>query len=59
MADSRQRKALGDTAEAHTRRFLEAQGMTFVAAQWRRPGGELDLVMVDPASECLVFVEVK
>ncbi|MGN6030705.1 MAG: YraN family protein [Thermomicrobiales bacterium] len=59
MADSRQRKALGDTAEAHARRFLEAQGMTFVAAQWRRPGGELDLVMVDPASECLVFVEVK
>lgn len=34
--------------------------MTFVASQWRRPGGELDLVMVDTAKEgCLVIVEVK
>ncbi|MGC4191558.1 MAG: YraN family protein [Thermomicrobiales bacterium] len=57
MAD-RKRKTLGDTAEAHARRFLEARGMTFVTAQWRRPSGELDLVMVD-ADECLVAVEVK
>ena len=59
MTDTHRRKTLGDNAEAHARRFLEAQGMTFVAAQWRRPGGELDLVMLDPASECLVVVEVK
>lgn len=51
------RKRLGDTAEAHARRFLESRGMSFVAAQWRRPCGELDLVMLD--GDCLVIVEVK
>ncbi|MGC4108630.1 MAG: YraN family protein [Thermomicrobiales bacterium] len=59
MTTDRRRKALGDATEAHARRFLEAQGMDFVASQWRRPGGELDLVMIDPASDCLVIVEVK
>lgn len=57
MPDSRARKTLGDSAEAHARRFLEAQDMTFVTAQWRRRGGELDLIMLD--GECLVVVEVK
>lgn len=59
MPDSHARKTLGDNAEAQARRFLETQGMVFVAAQWRRVGGELDLVMLDPASDCLVIIEVK
>jgi len=59
MAEPHRRKTLGDTAEAHARRFLEAQGMACIAAQWRRPTGELDLVMVDGADDCLVIVEVK
>ncbi|MGB3328015.1 MAG: YraN family protein [Thermomicrobiales bacterium] len=54
----RRRKELGDASEARARRYLEARGMTFVAGQWRRPGGELDLVMLD-ADDSLVIVEVK
>lgn len=55
---SRNRRAsLGQAGEHHARRFLEAKGFTFIAANWRCRYGELDLVMQD--GECLVFVEVK
>jgi putative endonuclease len=51
------RRRLGDFGEAHARRHLEAKGYRFLAAGWRCPQGELDLVMGD--GEELVFVEVK
>lgn len=51
------RALLGQAGEHHARRFLEAKGFTFIAANWRCRHGELDLVMQDGA--CLVFVEVK
>lgn len=51
------RRGLGTAGEGHARRYLEAQGLRFRAANWRFAGGELDLVMDD--GDCLVFVEVK
>jgi putative endonuclease len=55
-------KARGKTAEAAARAMLERSGLRFVAANVRFRGGELDLVMLDPAARggaCLVFVEVR
>ena len=51
------RQVLGAAGEQLARRHLEQQGYRFVAANWRRPYGELDLVMRD--GDVLVFVEVK
>lgn len=51
------RAALGAAGEALARRWLEARGYAFVAANWRCRSGELDLVMVD--GDELVVVEVK
>lgn len=53
-------KRLGDAAEAQARRFLEAQGLRWVASNFRTPGrggGEIDLIMRD--ADTLVFVEVR
>jgi len=57
-----ERQARGETAEAAARAVLERGGLRFVAANVRFRGGELDLVMLDPAERggaCLVFVEVR
>ena len=51
------RQVLGAAGEQLARRHLEQQGYRFVTANWRRPYGELDLVMRD--GDALVFVEVK
>jgi putative endonuclease len=51
------RQVLGAAGEGLARRYLEQQGYRFVAANWRRPYGELDLIMRD--GDALVFVEVK
>lgn len=51
------RRRLGDRGEERARRYLEGKGYVFVAANWRCPAGELDLVMRDGAE--VVFVEVK
>jgi putative endonuclease len=50
-------RRLGDRGEGHARRFLEGKGYVFVAANWRCPAGELDLVMRDGGE--VVVVEVK
>lgn len=51
------RQVLGAAGELLARRHLEQRGYRFVAANWRRPYGELDLIMRD--GDALVFVEVK
>jgi putative endonuclease len=51
------RQGLGAAGERIARRHLEQQGYTFTTANWRYPGGELDLIMRD--GDVLVFVEVK
>ncbi len=51
------RQVLGTAGEGLARRYLEQRGYRFVAANWRRPYGELDLIMRD--GNVLVFVEVK
>ena len=51
------RTRLGDMGEAAARRFLEAQGYRILAAKFRCPWGELDLVAQD--GDDLVFVEVR
>ena len=51
------RQELGATGERLARRHLEQRGYRFVAANWRRTYGELDLIMRD--GDVLVFVEVK
>ena len=51
------RQGSGAEAEFVARRYLEAKGLEFVAANYRCRYGELDLVMRDRA--CLVFVEVR
>ena len=51
------RQGLGAAGERLARRHLEQQGYEFIAANWRRPYGELDLIMRD--GDTLVFIEVK
>jgi putative endonuclease len=51
------RQSLGAAGERLARRHLEQLGYEFLAANWRYPGGELDLIMHD--GDVLVFVEVK
>jgi putative endonuclease len=50
-------RQLGRQGEAHVRRYLEARGLRFRAANWRCAAGELDLIMID--GDEVVFVEVK
>ncbi len=47
----------GQRAEEHARRFLETQGLTLVASNYRSRWGEIDLIMRDGPE--LVFVEVR
>lgn len=47
----------GARAEHLARQYLQRQGLTFVAANVRGPGGEIDLIMRH--GQTLVFVEVR
>lgn len=51
------RRAQGDAYEHRARMFLEAQGLSFVRANWQTSQGEIDLAMREGAR--LVFVEVR
>src|SRR5688500_18618468 len=57
MADRAANARRGKSGESHARVWLEGRGYTTVAANWRCPSGELDLVMLH--RDELVFVEVK
>ena len=47
----------GERGEALAARYLEDQGLTVLAKNWRCPEGELDLVLTD--GRTLVVCEVK
>ena len=53
------RRARGALVEAHARQHLLRAGLRELAANANYRGGELDLVMLDPRSESVVFVEVR
>ena len=50
-------KQVGDAAEQRARRWLEGQGLGFIAANVRERGGEIDLIMRE--GNTTVFVEVR
>ncbi len=50
-------KQTGDAAELRARRWLERQGLSFIAANVHERGGEIDLIMHDGV--VTVFVEVR
>lgn len=51
------RSDLGREGECFARRYLEQQGMTILAANFRTRRGEIDLIAQD--ADTVVFVEVK
>lgn len=51
------RKRIGDTGEAAVAFYLECQGYSIVARQFRSPRGEIDLIAVHGTT--VAFVEVK
>lgn len=58
----RKRAGLGPRGEAIARRHLKRRGMKILAANYRCPVGEADLIALDPSGlygRTLAFVEVK
>jgi putative endonuclease len=55
--DNRYRKEAGDQGEATALQYLQAAGLKLIERNFRCPGGELDLVMLE--QQTLVFVEVR
>lgn len=55
------RKELGQIGEAAAREYLEGNGWTVVASNWRCRAGEIDLIAHPPEPEqhTLVFIEVR
>lgn len=51
------KRELGSQQEEKAFRFLEEQGLLLVTRNYRKPEGEIDLIMRD--GNTLVFVEVK
>jgi putative endonuclease len=51
------RQTLGQQAEKLALQYLNKQGLMLIEANYRRPFGEIDLIMQDQAT--LVFVEVR
>jgi putative endonuclease len=47
----------GELGERAAKKFLQGQGLKFLAANFRSERGEIDLIFRD--QDCLVFVEVK
>ncbi|HEV2320112.1 MAG TPA: YraN family protein [Verrucomicrobiae bacterium] len=47
----------GTVGEKAAKKFLKQQGLKFLAANFRSPRGEIDLILRD--GDCLVFAEVK
>src|SRR5450631_2117612 len=47
----------GELGERAAKKFLQKQGLKFLAANFRSERGEIDLIFRD--GDCLVFIEVK
>src|SRR5271156_736075 len=47
----------GELGERSAKKYLQKQGLKFLAANFRSARGEIDLIFRD--EDCLVFVEVK
>ena len=50
---------IGRAAESRALRHLEAAGLVLLTRNYRCRAGEIDLVMLDPAAQVLVLVEVR
>ncbi len=50
---------IGKKGEQIAKQYLLDKGLSFRAANIRVPGGEIDLLMYDPITKELIFVEVK
>jgi putative endonuclease len=50
---------IGRAAESRALRHLEATGLVLLTRNYRCRAGEIDLVMLDPAAQVLVLVEVR
>ena len=50
---------LGRRAERRAARHLRRRGLRLLARNLRTPAGEIDLLCEDPATACLIFVEVR
>lgn len=57
IKDRTNRQLLGQQAEKLALQYLNKQGLMLIEANYRRPFGEIDLIMQDQAT--LVFVEVR
>jgi len=53
------RHTLGRRAETLAADYLQERGYAIVARNWRRPDGELDLVVTRDRDSLCVFVEVR
>ncbi|WP_211461203.1 YraN family protein [Collimonas silvisoli] len=53
------RQASGQIAEARALSYLQQHGLKLIEQNFRCKGGEIDLILAEPASDLLVFVEVR
>ena len=53
------RQASGQIAEDRALAYLQQRGLKLIERNFRCKGGEIDLILAEPASNLLVFVEVR
>jgi putative endonuclease len=53
------RQASGQMAEDRALAYLQQRGLKLIARNFHCKGGEIDLILAEPASNLLVFVEVR
>lgn len=53
------RQASGQMAEDRALAFLQQRGLKLIDRNFRCKGGEIDLILAEPASNLLIFVEVR
>ncbi|MCH9690008.1 MAG: YraN family protein [Gammaproteobacteria bacterium] len=58
MTAQKTRAETGRQAEAYAKKYLEKQGLIWLASNYYTRAGEIDLIMHTPSDE-LVFVEVR
>ena len=53
------RQVSGQMAEDRALAYLQQRGLKLIERNFRCKGGEIDLILAEPASNLLVFVEVR